>query len=257
MTGSVRRMRQLLPHAAEDIDLYALYRPAGGGDPNLRINMVTSLDGAVTDAAGRSGGLAGAGDRALFRMLRAHADAILVGAGTVRAEGYRPHRLGRELATRRSADGRAAPAPIVVVSRSLELDHDAPLFAEAESATVVLTSAAADAARRVALERAGGRVLVAGAEDIDLPAGLRALRAQLGVHHILCEGGPTLNAALLQAGLVDELCVTLAPAVRGRDALGLVGTLSAPVGLQLLTLVEHDGELFLRYRVDRSSGSDG
>lgn len=241
-------MRQLLPTAVDEVEPYDAYRPGDPGGALVRINMVTSLDGAVTDAQGRSGGLGGSGDREAFRALRAHADAILVGAGTARAEGYGPHRVRADVAERRRADGRAQPAAIVVVSRSLDLDVTSPLFTEAVTPTVVLTCGAAPEHRRRAVAQAGG-VVVAGGDEVDLPAGLARLRDDLGAVHVLCEGGPTLNAALLGAGLADELCVTLAPALVDGGGPRLAGTLAEPAHLALVAAFEHDGELLLRYRV--------
>jgi riboflavin-specific deaminase-like protein len=245
-------MRLLWPEPRADVEPYDAYRLDDPDRPWLRLDMVTSLDGAVADAEGRSGSLGGEGDWAVFLALRALADAVLVGAGTVRAEGYGPHRLRPGLAERRAADGRPGPAAIVVVSRSLELDTSAPLFTEAVTPTVVLTCAAAPGDRQAAVRRAG-RLVVAGDEDVDLAEGLARLRAD-GLVQLVCEGGPTLNRALLAAGLVDELDVTLAPALvqQGRPgAQGLAGTLAERVDLALVQVGQADDELFLRYRVRR------
>src|SRR5690606_39776719 len=137
-------------------------------------------------AAGARGGPGGPGALAVFAALRALAAGVLVGAGTVRAEGYGPHRLHPDLAARRRADGRTEPAAIVVVSRSLALDYDAPLFTEAQTPTVVLTCAAAPAERRAAAT-AAGRVVVAGDAEVDLVAGVAALRDELGLVSLVCE----------------------------------------------------------------------
>jgi len=242
-------MRQLFPAVVDDVDLYDAYSPASS-DPVLRLNMVSSADGRVTDRDGRSGGLGGNGDKEVFRTLRALADGILVGAGTARAEGYGPHRLRTDLAQRRTAVGLGGPAPIVVVSRSLDMDYDAPLFSEAQTPTIMLTcqSAPADVQRRAA---EAGVVVVAGDDDVDLKLGVAVLRQQFGLAHILCEGGPSLNAALLDAGLVDELCLTLAPMVVGHDAPSLTAPIQSGRPLTLHTALEQDGELFLRYRLGR------
>lgn len=241
-------MRRLLPPPIADVTAYDAYRPADPHAPLLRLDMVASVDGAVTRADGRSGGLGGPGDLAVFAALRALADGVLVGAGTVRAEGYGPHRLHPDLAARRRADGRTEPAAIVVVSRSLALDYDAPLFTEAQTPTVVLTCAAAPAERRAAAA-AAGRVVVAGDAEVDLVAGVAALRDELGLVSLVCEGGPALNAALLEAGLVDELCVTVAPWLVAGGHGRLAGELAADRRLELLQVCEQDGELYLRYRV--------
>jgi riboflavin-specific deaminase-like protein len=239
-------LRQLLPVPDDHVDVYQAYR-APGGTPLLRLNMVASADGSVTDEQGRAGMLGGAGDREVFRTLRALADAILVGAGTVRAEGYGPHQLRSDLRVKREADGRPAPAPIVVVSRSLDLDLTGPLFTSAQTQTVVLTCADSPRSRLDEAARVA-RVIVAGDAEVDVVAGLAELRG-MGLAHILCEGGPHLNGHLLGAGVVDELCLTVAPAIVGTAGLRLVHGLGSRVGLELAGLLENDGELFCRYRV--------
>lgn len=240
-------MQQLLPDRASGVEAYEAYRPHDPHAPFLRVNMVTSVDGAATDEHGRTGALGGETDTEIFRALRALADAILVGAGTVRAEGYGPHRLRADLRERRQADGRDSPAPIVVVSRSLELDYAGPLFTEADVPTVVLTCEAAPTDRRRQAERAG-RVLVSGGEEVDLAAGLERLRTDEGLAHVVCEGGPCLNVPLFAASLVDELCITFAPRLIGEGP-RILRELGRPRDLDLVSLCEQDGELYARYAV--------
>ena len=240
-------MRQLLPFPADDVEPYDVYRVAP--DPGcVRINMVSSVDGRVTDAEGRSGGLGGDGDWQVFRSLRALADGVLVGAGTARAEGYGPHRLTADLAARRRADGRPAPAAVVVVSSSLDLDPSTPLFADAVTPTMVLTSAGSADGAPDALRRAATFV-VAGDVNVDLAEGLRLLADEHGIRHVLCEGGPALNTALLATGRVDELCITVAPLMTGRYGHGIVTPPAVAAGLELRSLCEQDGELYARYGV--------
>ncbi len=241
-------MRQLLPERVEHLDLYAALRPVDLEVPVLRVNMVASADGAATDRAGRSGGLGQAGDLEVFRTLRALADGILVGAGTVRTEGYGPHRVRPDLAARRALDGRELPAAVVVVSRSLDLDFAAPLFARARTPTVVLTCRSAPA-ERLRLAEAAGRVVVAGDERVDLRAGITRLRQDFGMTHLLCEGGPLLNTEVLGDGLTDELCLTLAPALIGGSGPRIVARFRGKIGLELVSVMEDAGELYLRYRV--------
>ena len=252
-------MRQVLPVAQENVDPYDLYRPGKPHRSLLRLNMIASADGRATDAAGRSGGLGGPGDLELFRSLRALADGILVGAVTARVERYGPHRVAAHLRAPRQADGRRRPAPIVVVSRSLELDVEGPLFTEAQSPTVVVTCEAASTARRRRLAKVA-RVLVAGDKEVDLRQAVHRLRRDLGLAHLLCEGGPRLNQQLLAAGVVDELCLTVAPRLVERGPT----IVSDPVGrgdgygirdLHLLSVCEQDGELYLRYSLGVDDGS--
>jgi riboflavin-specific deaminase-like protein len=239
-------MRQLLPFPADDVQPYDIY---GADQPTrlVRINMVASVDGRITDDDGTSGGLGGDGDFQVFRALRALADGILVGAGTARAEGYGPHRLPRELAERRRQDGRPAPAAVIVVSQSLDLDERSRLFAEAVTPTTVLTCASSPKDRRDALAEVG-RVVVAGDEHVDLAAGLRRLADDDGIERVVCEGGPWLNTTLLDAGLADELCLTVAPQLTGTAGSGIVAPPAPAARLELRSACEQDGELYLRYR---------
>lgn len=239
-------MRQLLPTPSGPVAPYDIYRPEDPAAPLLRVNMVASVDGAATDEHGRTRELGRRGDHDVFRALRALADAIVVGAGTVRAERYGPHRLDTDLRERRAADGRSDPAPIVVVSRSLDLDFSTPLFTEAAVPTVVVTCDAAPHDRVLAAQRAG-RVLVAGEAQVDMTLAVARLRDDLELPCLLCEGGPTLNEALFSAGLVNELCLTLTPRLIGAGPRILHG-LANPAELDLIGLSEEDGELYARYR---------
>ncbi len=235
-------MRQLLPFPAE-VDPYDAYRPEAS--PHVRINMVSSADGAIVDETGRSGGLGGPADREVFRVLRALADVIVVGAGTARGESYGPHRMPARLAERRAADGRPGPAPLAVVSASLNLDPATPLFAEAVARTIVLTVSAADRGRRAAMERVA-TVLEVGDQEVDPRAAVDALK-ELGHRHILVEGGPELNRSLIDAGVVDELCLTLAPMLVDGGGPRLAGAITGRQNLALRAALVEGNELFLRY----------
>ncbi|HEY8480761.1 MAG TPA: dihydrofolate reductase family protein [Spirillospora sp.] len=231
-------MRRLLPGPpAEGIDPYDAYADA----PGLRVGMVTSVDGSATDAEGWTDALGGAADFRVFRTLRALADAILVGAGTVRTGRLGPARLRADLRARRGGP----PAPIVVVSRSLDLDWTLPLFTEAETPTIVVT-------RPGAREKVPGhlQVVEAGTQDeVDLASAVRTLREDLGYERLLCEGGPALAAALIRASLVDELCLNIAPTlVGGARHTRLLDDLGAEVPLDLVALYMDEGVLFTRYR---------
>lgn len=241
-------MRQLFPDHLDVVHPYDAYRPADPHGRVLRVNMIATADGLATDREGRTGGLAGDGDREVFRTLRALADCVLVGAGTVRAEAYGPHRVRADLWERRRADGRQKPAAIVVVSGSLDLDYSAPLFGEAVTRTIVVTHASADA-ERVAIARKHAEVLVAGEQRVDLARAVRTLREDHGYAHILSEGGPRLNDELFALGLVDELCLTYAPVLLGFEAPRILGSLHEAIWMELVALLEDDSELFARYRL--------
>ena len=225
-------MRQLLPFPMDPVDPAALYDdlPPAGRRPTVRLNMIASIDGA-TAVAGRSGGLGGPADQALFAVLRSLADVVLVAAGTVRAERYRPSKV-----------------PVAVISRSCRLDWDSPFFTAAIAPPVVVTVAEAPALER---KKAAGLadLIIAWERDVDLAAALGAL-AERGYARMLAEGGPSLNGQLAAAGLLDELCLTLSPLLAGGDAKRiLAGAALAPGrGWRLRSLCEQDGFLFLRYR---------
>lgn len=240
-------MRWLLPDPSPDLDDPALvetYRLPPGR--SLRVDFVASLDGSVT-VEGRSGGLGSPGDERVFRVLRALADVVLVGHGTAAAEGYRPVAADSTVGRLRTAIGRPASAPVAVVSRRASL---APGDRLAVPSTVLVTCAAADAGRRAALEAAGVTVLVCGDDDVDLPAALDAL-ADRGLEQVLCEGGPVLLSAALAAGVVDELDLTIAPALVGGPDRLVAGALADVVRPRLLQVLEEDGVLFTRYALDR------
>ena len=199
--------------------------------PWLRVNMVSSLDGAATGADGRTGSLNNAVDRQVFALLRETADAVLVGAGTARSEGYGP-----------------VDVPIVVVSRSGRL----PERLRGGPAGRVLL---ATTARAPGLVEARGllgdeHVLVAGEEDVDLPQVVDQLGAR-GTTRLLGEGGPTLLRDLLAVGLVDELCLTTVPRLVAGEHPRVTTGAPVDVPLRLGLLLEQDGTLLGRWFVER------
>jgi riboflavin biosynthesis pyrimidine reductase len=237
-------MRRLLPDPGpvDDDGLVAAYRLPPGR--SLRVNFVASLDGAIT-IEGRSGGLGTPGDQRIFDLLRALADVVLVGHGTAAAEGYGPITPDTRVGRLRASLGRPATAPIAVVSRRASLD---PAGRLATSPTILVTCESADPARRAALADAGVTVLVCGDDDVDLPAALDAL-AGLGHEQVLCEGGPQLLHAALTARVIDELDLSIAPALVGGEARLLGSALPDAVRLELRQVLEEDGMLFTRYGV--------
>lgn len=243
-------MQQWYPGRGEE-DLADVYDdlPPVGRDRWVAVNMVTSVDGAVT-VGGVSGPLGAEGDRAGFRALRAAADVVLVGAGTARAEQYGPPRPSAQARAVRRGRGQAPVATVAVVSRSLDL-AGAERLLDADSDVVVVTTTGAPDGRVAELRDHGVRVLQAGTDEVDLAAALDELAGD-GLGRVLCEGGPRLNRDLLAAGLVDEVFVTLAPMLAGGDGPGIVhGDLPSPQALELAAVRHHAGELLLRYRVRR------
>jgi riboflavin biosynthesis pyrimidine reductase len=225
-------VRQLFPFPVDSVDPHSVYErlPVAEGRPSVRLNMIASIDGA-TAVSGVSGTLGGAADRQLFSVLRSLADAVLVAAGTVRAEQYGPGTL-----------------PIAVVSRSCQLDWRSAFFTDATHRPVVITVAEAPAANRAAAENVAD-VVIAGTHNVDLPVAIQAL-GQRGVGSVLAEGGPSLNDQLAGAGLLDELCLTLSPTLVGGDAKRILSGTgpTIPRRLALCSLCEQDGFLFLRLR---------
>jgi riboflavin biosynthesis pyrimidine reductase len=226
-------MRRLLPSPADDVDLSEVYAypdapPRGWW---LRANMVATVDGATTDSAGLSGGISSEADKQVFRVLRQLADCVVVGAGTVRAEGYR-----------------AADVPIAVVSRSLDLPFESALFA-GRHRTVVITCESAPP-DRLAYAHEVADVIEAGGDDVDLVDALDGL-VDRDFTQLLTEGGPTLLGQLALAGLLDEICLTTSPRVVGGDARRILDGewLDEPLAPDLHTLLEAEGVLFASYRV--------
>ena len=218
--------------------------PDAGSRPCFRFNFITSVDGAVS-FNGRSGELGNDADRRVFALLRSTADLILVGAGTVRAEGYAGELLSVQAQSERRRRGLTAHPGIAVVSASLHLDPE--FFRQAPVRPLVLTAAAAPESRRRALERVAD-VVVAGARTVD-PGQAAAVLARRGHRRVLCEGGPQLFGSFQAAGLVDELCLTLAPVftagAAGRITAGAPETRLEP--LRLKHVLRSGETLLLRY----------
>jgi len=233
--------RQTSPEElASRLDLRALAPP---GRPYLGINMVSSLDGKAT-LAWRTKGLSSDADRLLFHHLRTQADAVMVGAGTAREERYGRMTKNDELRQKRMNEGRVADALAVVVSGRLDLPPDLPLLNDPEQRVVIATASDEEIAGVT------GDVEYARTGD-DLPKLLAYLHEEHGVRSVLCEGGPTLNSHLFAAGVVDELFLTFNPKVLGgASALTIVAgrELVEPAEPQLVTVAEHDGELYTRWR---------
>ncbi|HEY3060210.1 MAG TPA: dihydrofolate reductase family protein [Chloroflexota bacterium] len=204
---------------------------------HLAINMVATLDGRAA-LGGTATGIGSAYDRQLMKELRAEADVVLHGAGTVRADPLSA-RVPADLVPGRLARGMSEQPLGAIVTRSGNLPLKHPYY---DSPTVVYVLS--DAAVRIP------NVEVCRVPD--LPAVLRDLEKR-GVKRILCEGGPRLNASLLEAGLVDELHFTLAPKLAGgTDPLTIVYGGAFPiVQLELLAVDRRNDELFLRYAVKR------
>jgi riboflavin biosynthesis pyrimidine reductase len=241
-------MRLLYPDHA-GVDALVVYDdvPVVAGRPSVRLNMIVSVDGG-TSWNGVSGALGGPADKHLFGVLRSLTDVILVASGTMRAESYGPAVLPPEVQAARRARGQSAVPAIAVVTGSLDFDWTTPFFADAVERPVLLTTRAVDESE-FARAREFADVIVAGDTYVDMTQAVDAL-GKRGARSILAEGGPTLNGELARAGLLDELCVSLAPLLASGDAKRFLAgsTLDELASLRLMSIVEQDGYLFLRYR---------
>ncbi len=210
-------------------------------------HMVAGLDGTAS-VDGRVGSLSTTPDQELFRRMRQIADIVLVGAETVRREGYGTVRLDEGAQAQRRTKGQSPTPPIAVVSRSLAFDWTAKVFADApeDARTHVITCAAADAERRAEAEEVA-KVIVAGDDRVEPAAAMRAL-AELGHRVVLCEGGPNWLGELVAADRLDELCLSISP-LMGGDPLP-VSVTPPGAGLaefELMGAMAEDHTIFLRY----------
>ena len=234
------RIDRLWPDPAENLDDDEIL---GLGEPGVRVNFISSVDGAAT-TGGLSGGLGDAADKRRFELLRRAADVVVVGAGTVRAEGYGPLRVSAQSARWRGEHDMPEHPVFAIVSGSLDLDPASRIFTEAPVRPIVVTTERAtgmDAFAEVA------DVIVVGAEHADLGEMLAAL-TERGLTRVLCEGGPSLFGSLLAVDRVDELYLTVAPRLEAGDAPRIsTGDIPAPRELTLKTVLRSDDTLLLTY----------
>ncbi|BCJ35147.1 hypothetical protein Athai_26500 [Actinocatenispora thailandica] len=195
---------------------------------------------------GYSAGLSGAADKRVFGLVRMVCDAVMVGAGTLRHEGYGALRLDERRRSWRRAAGLPEYPPLVLVSSRLELDPGSAMFTDAPTRPVVLTHGGSPADRRRVLSQVAD-VLVHGDAELDLPAALAELAGR-GLRQVLCEGGPHLLGSLTAADAVDELCLTVAPQLTGPGPGRITaGPPAAVRSLRLGHVLAADDNLLLRY----------
>ncbi|MFL6183072.1 MAG: dihydrofolate reductase family protein [Actinomycetes bacterium] len=242
-------MRRLLPLPVEsDLgvdELAAHYAyPDAADAATVRANMVSSVDGAIA-VDGRAKPLSGQDDWYLFGLQRALADAILVGAGTARAEGYGAGRARLEFAHLRKQSGQPDAPTLVLVTRSGNLDPDADYLGGSSRAIVITCASGRDNLGAVS-DRAD--LIVAGNDAVDLRAAFGELHDR-GHRRLLSEGGPHLLGSLLDAGLIDEMVTTLSPLLAGGNSGRMVAGASTELhDLSLAGVLESEGALFLHYR---------
>lgn len=226
---------RLWPNAASNLSDDDLVPLRDG--PWLRANFVSSIDGAAT-VDGLSGGLGTDADHRVFELLRRTADAVLVGAGTVRSEGYGALRVSEKSAAWRGARGMPQHPVFVIVSGSLELDPTSDIFTKAPVRPIIATKPANDSSAFAGIADVVPTVVI--------PDLLAALRNR-GLDRILCEGGPSLFASLLEAGAVDELRLTVAPALVGDGKHITAGAFRTPVPARLNEILHGDGTVLYSY----------
>jgi riboflavin biosynthesis pyrimidine reductase len=222
------RIDRLWPRPAENLSDEEL---TAGLSTGLRVNFVSSVDGAAT-TDGHSGGLSTPADKRYFELLRRVSDVVLVGAGTVRAEGYGPMRVSPE-------------HPVfAIVSGHLDLDPGSRIFTDAPVRPTVVTTSHSSGADRFA---AVADVLKAGdGEQIDPHAMLAGLRARK-LTHVLCEGGPSLFGSLLDVDVIDELCLTVSPNLESGDTPRITAGPHVSRALRLAQVLKSGDTLLLRY----------
>ncbi|HPU14144.1 MAG TPA: dihydrofolate reductase family protein [Aeromicrobium sp.] len=210
-------------------ELADLYAYPAAGRPWVRSNFVASIDGAAQGADGLSGNLGGEPDARVFRALRDLCDVVVVGAGTARDEGY--HRI----------DG----GVLVLVSRSLDIPESL-----LSAGVVVITTDESPVKQRARIAKRV-EVLVLGQSEVDWPE-VFAEFARRGWNRVLVEGGPSLHGALIQADLVDEVCLTVSPHLIAGDQLRIAQSTSPVLReMRLGHAVTDEGVLLTRWVRER------
>lgn len=228
----------------DDDTLLEHYAVADRSVPHLRVNFVSSLDGAAWHE-GRSGPLNDKWDQQVFGFLRRLADVVMVGAGTIRVEGYGGLQLDEASQRWRLDHGMPANPPLAIVSHALDLDPASRVFVEAPARPLVITHATAPAERRAALEEVAD-VVMRGDRTVDLAAARDAL-ADGGLPQVLCEGGPTLFGSLIAADAVDELDLTISPVLESGTAGRIAHGVQRTIPMRLAHALPGGPMLFLRY----------
>ena len=240
-------MHLLVPGpSVDDRALEELYDyPSELTEPFVQVNFVSSADGAAT-ISGRSRGLSSPADKKVFALGRDLADVVLVGAGTALAEGYGAIKHTEIRAERRARLGLSEIPPIAVVTGRGSILPTSPLVT---ASLIVITSEVSPLAWRKEMVEAGAEVIVAGGDRVDMGLTLAAL-GERELFRVCCEGGPMLFGDLVADGLVDQLCLTVAPKLAGAGAVRIATGLPAtePMDLSLESVLADEGFLMLRYR---------
>jgi riboflavin-specific deaminase-like protein len=240
-------VRRLLPDpgptsVGEQLDGLELVSRAHDHRPYVITNFAITLDGRAT-LHGRSGAIGSDTDTEMLVGLRTKVDAVMIGAGTLRAERYGRVLPDPSKRARRERDGLPHDPLAVIVSGRLDIPWDASLFTDGGGRVLIFTASETEAPETNTPVR-----IVRHQGQVDLGAALTHLRTERGVRALLCEGGPRVHAQLIESGLVDELFVTHAPKLAGGEGPTLAeGLPELERPLELAWLLEQDGELFARY----------
>jgi riboflavin-specific deaminase-like protein len=241
-------MRRLLPDPGpttidEQLEGYRPWEHPHRERPFVAVNFAATVDGRAS-IGGVSGPIGSDADTAMLAGLRTRFDAVMIGAGTMRAERYGRLVPSQERRERRERIGLPHDPLMVIVSGRLDLPWDAPLFTDGGGRVLIFTASEAEPP-----ETATPLRVVRHEGFVDVPEALRHLRRERGIRALICEGGPGLHSELEGAGCVDDLFLTIAPKLSGGEAPRIIeGDLPAVAPLELLWLLERDGELFARYR---------
>jgi riboflavin biosynthesis pyrimidine reductase len=237
------------PGPIEAADLVGAYPwPDTGGW--VRAMMVATLDGATAGADGLSRSISSASDRTVFDAVRRMADVVLIGAGTFRAERYRPLLAKAADAEARAAAGLAAAPVVAIVSGSLDLPWEEPIFAESTVRPIVVTTASCDPARRQEAEGHADLMVLPG-NRIEAGALLSGL-SERGLHRVVCEGGARLLATIAVQGGLDEVDLSISPVMVGGGQIATGAASPVPHGYSLTQLIRaSDDFLFTRYVRER------
>jgi riboflavin-specific deaminase-like protein len=241
-------VRRLLPDPGptaieQQLDAYRPWEEAREERPLVAVNFAATVDGRAT-IGGVSGPIGSSADTAMLARLRTRFDAVMIGAGTMRAERYGRLVGDREQRRRRELIGLPQDPLMVIVSGRLDLPWDAPLFTAGDGRVLIFTASEAEPPATATPLR-----VIRHEGFVDLAKALRELRQECGIRALLCEGGPGLHGELEGGGIVDDLFLTIAPKLAGGEAPRILeGKLPATAELELAWLLEQDGELFARYR---------
>jgi riboflavin-specific deaminase-like protein len=240
-------VRRLLPDpgpttVAEQLDYYRPWEQPHEDRPLVAVNFAATVDGRAA-INGVSGPIGSDADTTMLAHLRTRFDAVMIGAGTMRAERYGRLVKKQETRERRERLGLPPDPSMVIVSGRLDLPWDAPLFTEGGRVLIFTASEAEPPETASPLE------VVRHDKFVNLVEALRYLRQERDIRALLCEGGPGLHGELEGGGMVDDLFLTIAPKLAGGDAPRILeGELPRVIELELAWLLEEEGELFARYR---------